>query len=231
MVFVRGLISFFTLLIFTRALGKQQIAQITFFDYIVGITIGSIAASLTVDLSSAAWPHWVGLFAWTVFAAVLQLISLKSRKMSQYINDKPIILIHDGIILGDNLKKIKFTLSELLGLLRLKDIFDLNEVKFGIVENNGQLSVITKTDFENMVYSMNIELKNDDINTEIIFNGMIIHDNLSKYQIDKEWLLKELNKQGFESSLDIFYAYLDTSKNLKLNPYKNKIVSSKDIFK
>ncbi|MBC8059746.1 MAG: DUF421 domain-containing protein [Clostridiaceae bacterium] len=230
-VFVRGMISFFTLLIFTRALGKQQIAQITFFDYIVGITIGSIAASLTVDLSSAIWPHWAGLFVWAGFATILQLISLKSKKLSKYINDKSIIAIHDGIIIGDNLKKINFTLTELLGLLRLKDIFDLNEVKFGMIETNGQLSVLTKTNFENMVYSMNIKLKNDEVNNELIFNGIIIEDNLSKYKIDKEWLIGELNKQGFESPIEVFYAYLDSSRKLKVDTYRNKIITTKDIFK
>ena len=92
-VLVRGIIGFFTLLIFTRILGKQQIGQITFFDYILGITIGSIAATLTADLSSAAWPHWVGLFIWATLAFLLQVISLKSKKISKYINDKPIIVI------------------------------------------------------------------------------------------------------------------------------------------
>ena len=64
-VFVRGIIAFFTLLIFARLLGKQQVSELTFFDYILGITIGSIAATLTTDLSSRAWPHWVGLATWT----------------------------------------------------------------------------------------------------------------------------------------------------------------------
>ncbi|HCS72648.1 MAG TPA: DUF421 domain-containing protein, partial [Clostridiales bacterium] len=59
-VIVRGIIGFFTLLIFARLLGKEQISQLTFFDYVLGITIGSIASELTVDLSSRAWPHWVG---------------------------------------------------------------------------------------------------------------------------------------------------------------------------
>lgn len=230
-VLVRGLIAFFTLLIFTRFLGKEQIAQLTFFDYIVGITIGSIASSLTVDLASSAWPHFVGLFTWAAFSAILQLITLHSKKVTKFVNDKSVIIIHDGVILGDNLKKSKFTLVDILGLLRLKDIFDLNQVKFAILETNGQLSVLTKDEFSNIVYSMDIKLKNQDVNNELIFNGMIIEDNLPKYKIDRKWLLKELNKQGFESPLEIFYAYLDSSKKLKVDTYKNKIIDIKDIYK
>ncbi len=230
-VFVRGVIGFFTLLIFTRLLGKQQIAQITFFDYILGITIGSIAASLTVDLNSAAWPHWAGLTTWVVFGVALQLISLKSKKASLYINDKPKVVIHDGMILGDNLKKIKFTMLELLGQLRLKEIFDLNEVKYGVIETNGQLSVLKKDEFENMVYSMNIKLKNNDANNEVIFNGMMIDDNLSKYNVDNQWIMTELNKMGYESPQEIFYAHIDDSKKLIVDSYRNKIVNTKDVYK
>ena len=78
-VFVRGIISFLTLLIFTRLLGKQQVSELTFFDYILGITIGSIAATLTTDLSSRAWPHWVGLATWTGAVWFLQWITLHFR--------------------------------------------------------------------------------------------------------------------------------------------------------
>ncbi len=230
MVCVRGIISFFTLLIFTRILGKQQIGQITFFDYILGITVGSFAASLTIDLSSAAWPHWVGLLTWAVLGVLMQLVSLKSKNISQYMNDEAVIVIHDGKILGKNLESTKFTLSELLQQLRLKDIFDVNEVKFAIIETNGQLSVFQKELFQNMINSMNIP-SNDNLNNEVIFNGIIIDDNLYKLNFDRKWLLSQLNNQGFDNPSEIFYAYLDSSKKLKIDAYKNKIISSKNIFK
>lgn len=230
-VFVRGIISFFTLLIFTRILGKQQIGQITFFDYILGITIGSFAASLTVDLCSAAWPHWVGLLTWCVLGVLLQIVSLKSRNVSQYINDEPTIAVYDGKVVLDNLKKTKFTLIELMQQLRLKDVFDINEVKLALIEMNGQLSVIKKNDFENIVNSMNIPAKDVDGKEELIFNGIIIDDNLVKLQLNHQWLEGQLITQGYESAAEVFYAYIDSNKKLKIQGYKNKISSSKDIFK
>ncbi len=75
-VFVRSLIAFASLLIFTRMLGKQQLSQLTFFDYVLGITIGSIAATVSTDLSSPAWPHWVGLFTWAAIVAIMQWSSI-----------------------------------------------------------------------------------------------------------------------------------------------------------
>ena len=101
-VLVRGTIGFFTLLIFTRILGKQQISQLTLFDYVVGITIGSIASTLTTDLTSRAWPHWVGLFTWTALCFILQLITLKSKAaekgrwgVESYLEYKTIYLTYD----------------------------------------------------------------------------------------------------------------------------------------
>lgn len=84
-VVVRAIISFFTLLIFAKLLGKEQISQLTFFDYIFGITIGSIASEATVDLSSRAWPHFVGLVSWSLLAYLMQLITLKWRYAAKII--------------------------------------------------------------------------------------------------------------------------------------------------
>lgn len=228
---IRGIISFFTLLIFTRVLGKQQLGEITFFDYILGITIGSFGASLTVDLSSAAWPHWIGLLTWIVLGVLIQFVSLKSSNISKYINDEPMIVVHDGKIMGDNLRISKFTLSEILSQLRLKDIFDINEVKFAIIEINGKLSIFNKVQFSNLVNSMNIPADNKNLNIELIFNGIIIEDNLSKLNLNQEWILNQLKDQGVDSPSQVFYAFLDCTKNLKIDTYKDKIISSKDIFK
>lgn len=228
---VRGIISFFTLLIFTRALGKQQMGQITFFDYIIGITIGSFAATLTVDLSSSAWPHWVGILTWIVLGILMQMISLKSKKISKYINDEPVIVIYNGKVICESLEKIKFTFNEFLEELRLKDIFDINEVKFAIIEANGKLSALKKDQFQNLIDSMNIPEKDKNIKDELIFNGLIIDENLSRLKFNREWLFHQLKSKGYDSPIEVFYAYLDSSKVLIIDPYKNKIRSSKDIFK
>ena len=228
---VRGIISFFTMLIFTRVLGKQQLGQITFFDYIVGITIGSFAASLTVDLSSSAWPHWVGITTWIVLGVLLQKISLKSKNVSEYINDSPMVVVHNGIIIGDNLKKSKFTMNELLQQLRLKEIFDINEVKFAIIETNGQLSTLKKDDFKNLVDSMNIPKNNSNRANELIFNGIEIIENMNSLNLSHEWLMDQLKSQGLDSPQEVFYAFMDESKKLNINSYKDKIECSVDIFK
>jgi uncharacterized membrane protein YcaP (DUF421 family) len=227
---VRGIISFFTLLIFARILGKQQIGEITFFDYVLGITIGSFGASLTADLSSAAWPHFIGLLTWVILGIMLQYVSLKAKKLSDYINDEPVIVIHDGMIMGDNLKRIKYTLSDLLSQLRLKDIFDISEVKFGIIEANGHLSVIKKLEFRDLLDSLHFPIDNETLNNDVIFNGIIIEDNLEKLSLDHQWLIDQLERSDINNPRLIFYAYQDAKENLKIDTYKDKVISKCDIF-
>lgn len=228
---VRGIISFFTLLIFTRLLGKQQLGQITFFDYILGITIGSFAASLTVDLSSSAWPHWIGILTWIVLGVLLQKVSLISRKISHYINDEPIIVVHNGKIMGDNLRSSKFTIDELLQQLRLKSIFDINEVKLAMIETNGQLSILKTDEFQSMISCMGFSNNEPEINNELIFDGIIIRDNLLMLNHDNEWLLKQLKKCGISNPAEVFYAFMNSHEELDVISFRDKVISSKDIFK
>ena len=147
-VVVRSIIAFFTLLIFAKILGKQQISQLTFFDYVLGITIGSIASELTIDLTSRAWPHWIGLLCWATLGFLMEYITMKWRYAAKYINGEPTIVIMNGKIMESALRKMKFPISDIMELLRNKNVFDLSEVDFAIIESNGQLSVLKKPEYE-----------------------------------------------------------------------------------
>lgn len=227
-VLVRGFISFFSLLIFTRILGKQQVSQITFFDYIVGITIGSIAATLTTDLSSAAWPHWVGVLVWALLAGLMQIITSKKESFSEYVNDVPTVVLMDGKILKDNLNKTRYSLNDLLESLRLKDVFDMDEVKFAVLERNGQLSVIKKSDFKKLsINDVNID-DTSYFKNEVIFCGIIIDQNLERLNLNHQWLESALEEQGIESSAEVYYAVLDANRKLHVTSYFDKFQSFKN---
>lgn len=86
-------------------LRKEQVSQLTFFNYVLGITIGSIASELTVDLSSRAWPHWVGLATWAALGFLIEIVTLKWRYAAKYIVGEPTIVIMKGKIMEDALKK------------------------------------------------------------------------------------------------------------------------------
>lgn len=106
-VIVRSIISFFSLLIYTRILGKQQMGNLSYFDYINGITIGSIAGTLATDLSSKGWVHFVGLTTFIVITFMLQYITIKSRYISKVVDSEPTIVIQNGKMLEQSLSRMR----------------------------------------------------------------------------------------------------------------------------
>ncbi|MDW8800384.1 DUF421 domain-containing protein [Clostridium sp. A1-XYC3] len=222
-VLVRGIIGFFTLLIFARLLGKQQVSQLTFFDYVLGITIGSTASSLTTDLTSTAWAHWVGLFTWTATCYCIQWISLKSKKASVYLDDKPTIVMANGQILEEAMKNKRYRLSDLLEQLREKGVFDLEEVDFAILEKDGQLSVLKKAEYQ-PVTPKDMKLPTNDgsgMSIQLIYDGIIIEENLKSIKKDKQWLKNELKKNGVKSPSEVFAVSINTGGQLYIDRYKD----------
>jgi uncharacterized membrane protein YcaP (DUF421 family) len=231
-VLVRGLISFFTLLIYTRILGKQQVTQLTFFDYILGITIGSIAASMTVDLGIRAWPHFVGLTLWFILVLTLHLITLKSRKLSDYLDGKPTIVIDKGKILNQAMKENRLRLTDLVGMLRQQGVFDVSEVECAILESDGELSVLKKSQFLPLTPNdMKMQTKYKGLNTILIYDGEILRQNLKDINHDEDWLMKVLKKENITSISEVFFASADPQDTLYVSKYKYNIaINGHDTF-
>lgn len=229
-VFVRAIIAFFSLLIFAKILGKQQISQLTFFDYALGITIGSIAATLTTDLSSRAWPHFVGLLTWCLLGYLMEYITEKWRYAAKYIEGEPTIVIMNGKIMESALKKMKYTASDLMGLLRVKDIFDLSQVDFAIIEPNGQLSVLKKPEYEPLTpKDMSIQKESSGISTELIYDGILINENLKQLNKTEKWLMNQLKIHKVKDVSEVFLATLTPSGSLYIDKYDDHMVKVTDI--
>lgn len=229
-VVVRGVIGFFTLLIFTRLLGKQQIGQLSFFDYILGITIGYIAANLTTDLTSRAWPHWVGLAVWSILVVALQWLTLKWRYAGKYIDGEPTVVIMNGKIMENTMKKLRYRTSELLEQLRLQNVFDISQVEFAVLEVNGQLSVLKKSQYQTVTtQDLGISTNYQGIGTELIYDGVVVEQNLRQVNLDRTWLDDQLRIQGINDPSEVFLANLDTQGKLYIDKYKDHLQKITDI--
>lgn len=229
-VVVRAIISFFTLLIFARLLGKEQISQLSYFDYVLGITIGSIASEATVDVSSRAWDSWIGLLSWAVLAYLMQLITLKWRYAAKMIEGEPTIVIMNGKIMDKVLKKMKLRVSDVLELLRNQGIFDYNEVDYAILEPNGSLSVLKKSEHLPLTpKDMKVEVKQAGISTELIYDGVIVEENLKQMNKDKKWLMKQLKKYGIKDASEALLVTLNDAGSLYVDKYDDNIKKVKDI--
>lgn len=229
-VMVRAIIAFFTLLIFTRLLGKQQLGKLTFFDYINGIVMGSIAGTLATDLSSKAWVHWVGLATFVVLTFGFQFSTLKNRYLSKVIDDEPTVVIKDGKILENHLSKMRIKIDELNMLLRQKDIFDLTQVEFAIMEPDGNLSVLPKSEYLPVNRKdLNMPVTRSRLTTELIIDGIVIEQNLKQVDKNKSWLLLELESLGIKELEQVYYAALLPNGKLYVDQYKDKMDKNNDI--
>lgn len=227
---VRGVIAFCTLLIFARVLGKQQISQLTFFDYILGITIGSTASSLTTDLTSRAWPHWIGLLVWTLAVLITQVVTLKWRYSSKCVDGEPTIVVMDGKIMEAAMKKMRYRMDDLRIQLRHNQIFNVMEVKYAILETDGTISVMKKPEFQSpTIKDMNLPLPTNDLATELIYDGVIIDQNLKQFNHDRIWLDRELQKLNIKSPKEVFYMTLSPDGTLYTDKYEDHVEKITDI--
>lgn len=219
---IRSLISFIVLLLLTRLMGKRQVSQLTFFDYIVGITIGSIAAEMSFDQNVRIINGITSLLIWGLIPFILAIISLKSRIFQQLIDGKPTIIIKNGEILEKSMKKVFLSIDELMLLLREKNIFKISDVEIAILETNGQLSVLKKTSQQPVTPQMlKMVLKQEKAPTLLIVDGQILYKNLATLGYTEEWLMKEIRKQGATNTDEVFLAQVSSDGELFVDLYED----------
>lgn len=229
-ILLQTLIAFFSILFLTRILGRQQVAQLTVHEYINGITFGSIAATVATDLGQSTGGHIVGLFLFGALTLFMSYLSKKSRGLSKVIQGEPILVIQDGHILEKNLSRFYYTLDDLTHLLRKKDIFNIQDVKYAILETTGEISVIKVAEKENVkVEDMNLKIAQEELSTDIIVTGNIIYDNLKKRDVSVKWLTSQLKMMGVKDIKDVYYATLDKDKKIYIDYFNDNLNNPADI--
>ena len=216
-----ALLSVAALFAATKIMGHKQVAQLDFFDYINGITVGSIAAELATEPEEPYKP----LLALIIYGAVSIFLSIMTRKLPKtrkFINGTPTILMNDGILLRKNLKKAKLDLSEFMLLCREAGYFDLSEIQCAIFEYNGRLSVLPKSAFRPLTPSdMKIPVKAPHLQAELIIDGKILTENLHRLKRDEKWLKDEMHARGYKSEKDIFLClYSEGDDDFLIYPIK-----------
>jgi len=223
-VIVRSVIAFSSLLLFTRILGKQQVGELSTFEYISGITIGSIAATLSVDIAIKPLPQFIGLATWVGLALVLQLMLLKFRWFGKVIYDQPTIVIQDGKILEKNLRKLRLRYESLLSELREKNVFDITQVEYCLLEPNGELTILKKAEYEPVTpKDLNIPTKKRSLTTEVIIDGIIIDENLKDRNKTHEWLEQKLQANGIINIKEVAFAAILPNDDLYVDKFKDSI--------
>ena len=220
-VILTALLSVASLFIITKIMGHKQVAQLDFFDYVSGITIGSIGAELATELEKPYKPL-IALAIYGLASLLLNLLAHKIPRTRKYINGTPTILMNDGNLYRKNLKKAKLDLSEFMLLCREQGYFDLDEIQTAIFEHNGKLSILPKAANRPATPDdLKITAKATHIGVEVIMDGRVMGENLSRMGRDVNWLTKQLNIQGCKDAKEIFFGIYRPEED-KLTLYKNE---------
>ena len=220
-VILTALLSVASLFIITKIMGHKQVAQLDFFDYVSGITIGSIGAELATELEKPYKPL-IALAIYGLASLLLNLLAHKIPRTRKYINGTPTILMNDGNFYRKNLKKAKLDLSEFMLLCREQGYFDLDEIQTAIFEHNGKLSILPKAANRPVTPDdLKITAKATHLGVEVIMDGRVMGENLSRMGRDVNWLTKQLNIQGCKDAKEIFLGIYRPEED-KLTLYKNE---------
>ena len=216
-VLIKSVATFLILLILARLMGRKQLSQITFFDYIVGITIGSIAGSGIIDRDISMYDTIIALLVWSILPIIIGNINLKSIRTRKLIESDPVIIIQNGVVNEKNMKKVRYNIGDLLMQLREKGIFELSEVEFALLEAHGKLSVLKNSQSREVTLKdLNIQVPYKGMTIEVILDGAILNHNLSIINKDEAWLINELKNRNINDVNRIIYAGYTSEGSLEV---------------
>lgn len=229
-VFLQTLVSFVVLLFLTRLLGKQQVSQLTFYEYLNGITFGSIAANVATDDLANAPDHLIGLVSYGLLTLAVSRMALKNRKFRKMVAGEPVVVIQDGNILEDNLREMNMNLDELTMLLRAENIFDYKELELAIIEQSGALSVLKKPAYQGVTRKdLHIREKSKGLAVEVIIDGQIIYENLRAMDLDGRWLVEQLRQRKIANTSQVCLATVNKQQKLQIDLFDDVIPGQMDL--
>ncbi|PRX34724.1 uncharacterized membrane protein YcaP (DUF421 family) [Orenia metallireducens] len=206
-VILQTVLAFYGTFFFARIIGKKQIGELTFYDYINGITFGSIAGNMASDLNQRTWQHFIGLFLFALLTFLMQYIALKNRGARKIIEGEATILVHQGKVLEGNMRKTRFNIEDLLSELRKNNIFDIRDAHFAILETDGKLSVLANADKKSITpRDLKLPGQEEGICSELVIDGEVIIPNLKQHGLSKEWLKVKLKENNINTIKEIVLA-------------------------
>ncbi|KAB8139084.1 DUF421 domain-containing protein [Gracilibacillus oryzae] len=214
-IFVETLFGFVTLFVLAKTLGKTQIKQLTAFDFISALILGELVGNALYDKEVGIPDIAFAVLLWGVLLFITEMITQKVKKSRSLLEGSPSIIIHHGKLQREVMKKGKLDMNQLLHLLRSKDVFSVQEVEYAILETDGTVSVLKKSDYQTpKKQDFDLPAEKVVLPFMVINDGEIIQDNLTEMGFDENWLQKELRKQKINSVKEVFYGEYDKNNGL-----------------
>lgn len=224
---LRTILVLIILFFITKMMGKKQISELNFFDYVVGITIGSIAADISLDIEKDMIAGIAALFIYGFISYIISFVSIKSILARRFFIGVPTVLVEKGKIIESGLKKSKIDVNDLLMVARENGYFNLDEIDYALMEVNGNISFLPK-EKEKPVTKKDIKIKcsNEGLTVNAIIDSKYMANNMKAINKDKEWLDHELKVNGYYNYDNILLATIDN--NYKVTIYEKNVKPDKN---
>ncbi len=227
---ILSITSLVTLFILAKIMGYRQMSQMSMFDYINGITIGSIAAEMATELDQTPLHGIVAMTVYALFALLLSFLSMKSITMRRLIVGRPVLLLNNGSIYEKNLKKAKIDINEFLTQCRVAGYFDISKLQSAVLEADGRISFLPlSTERPLTAADVKLSPEQETMTANVVIDGHIMQKNLLHTGKDEIWLHRQLKAQGADNVRDVLLASVDMQNKLTVF-LKNHDERNKDIL-
>lgn len=221
---IRTIGGFTFLLVVIYFLGKITSAKMNNYGLALTVTVGSIGANAGFDTKLHFWAVIASLVTTAIAGYLLGVLALKSKKVRELVGGKPVVIMKNGKILEDHMRKINYSMDLLNQALREKEIFNIEEIEYAVVENDGKISVLKKEPFRNVMKKDLLHhqtFKPSSLPIELIVGGEIIKDNLQLGNYTETWLMKELSKRNVQVQ-DVFYGVVSSNGKLFIDRFQDE---------
>lgn len=223
----RTILVLIILFFITKMMGKKQISELNFFDYVVGITIGSIAADISLDIEKNMIAGIAALFIYGFISYIISFVSIKSILARRFFIGVPTVLVEKGKIIESGVKKSKIDVNDLLMEARENGYFNLDEIDYALMEVNGNISFLPKEKEKPVTKKdMKIKCSNEGLTVNAIIDSKYMVNNMKAINKDKEWLDHELKVNGYDNYDNILLATIDN--NYKVTIYEKNVKPDKN---
>ncbi len=215
-IILRCIISFMVLFVVTKLLGKRQMSELSLFDYVVGISLGNFASEMAINLQANWVNAMTAIIVFGLCALLVSISTVKSIAFRRFFTGKPAVLIQNGKLMYENMKKNKYDINDLTEEARSNGYFDLSEIEYAILEANGKVSFLPKGEYKNItIKDMGLKSQKQGLCANVIIDGNIMVKHLESIGKDEKWLMHELDVKG-KDVLNILLATIDVNGNLTI---------------
>ncbi len=225
---LKGSIAVIYLFLVVKALGKKQISELNIFDYIIGLSLGNIAAEMTVNKDISILGGLVSMTVYGLFSLLVSFITEKSIKARRFLTGFPIVIMSNGKISREQLKKCKIDVNDLLQDARESGYFDLSEINYAIMEPSGKISFLPKAKYTPATPNdMKLKVSESGLAANLIIDGNVMKDNLKVIGHDEEWLLKRLKKEGYDDYTKLLLVLCNNKEQLTIYKKDDNVEDNK----